>query len=282
MTDITLVTCAHLPEPDPDAAPLSAALEAAGLSHRWVAWDDSSVDWSTSPLTVIRSTWNYYSDPAGFEAWLDTTAAVTTVLNPPSLVKWNLHKAYLAALIGAGVPVTPTVYLPAGVSLDLTDLCAEKGWAHVVVKPAISAGSHETHFGAPAELLEVARRLGPTTDLMVQPFIESVNTYGERSLIWIDGELTHCVLKRPRFSGEDESVLGPHPIAPEEAEVAEMALAAIPVALGQPRYARIDLVRNDADAPMVAELELIEPSLFFDLGGEQALDRYVEMLRAAL
>lgn len=281
--DVTLVRCARLPEPDPDATPLSAALDAAGVSHRWAAWDDPTVDWSASPLTVLRATWNYFTALERFRSWLHRVDAASRLLNPRPLVEWNLHKGYLASLIGAGVPVTPTVYLPQGVQQDLEPLCADKGWARIVVKPAVSAGSYETHFGAPADLRDAARDLNARMDVMVQPFVESVGTYGERSLVWIDGELTHAVLKQPRFTGQVESVTGPHPITPEERAVAQAALAAIPADRGAPMYARVDLVRDAGGAPMVAELELIEPSLFFDLSGEGApLDRFVAALQRAL
>ena len=42
--------------------------------------------------------------------------------------------------------------------------------------------------------------------------------------------------------------------------VAAAAFAAIP--FEAPAYARIDLIRDDANAPVVLELELTEPSLF--------------------
>jgi hypothetical protein len=43
--------------------------------------------------------------------------------------------------------------------------------------------------------------------------------------------------------------------------VARRALAAVPLAA--PLYARVDLIRDRGGAPLLLELELIEPSLFF-------------------
>jgi hypothetical protein len=111
-------------------------------------------------------------------------------------------------------------------------------------------------------------------DALVQPYQASVAEYGERALVWIDGEFTHAVRKSPRFVGDPERVSPAVPIAPDEAELAHAALAAASDRGGALLYARVDVVRDEAGAPRVMEVELIEPSLFF-LKAPHALDRYV-------
>jgi len=101
--------------------------------------------------------------------------------------------------------------------------------------------------------------------------VPSVEDHGERSLIWIDGELTHAMRKSPRFSGQDEAVSGPHPIDDAERALAEAVLA--PLA-AQILYGRVDVARDERGAPMVMEVELIEPSLFL-LQHPPARDRLV-------
>ena len=80
-----------------------------------------------------------------------------------------------------------------------------------------------------------------------------------------------AVRKTPRFSGDAEHITGPFPIADDERTVAAAALA--PWA-DRILYGRVDLARDGAGRPMVMELELIEPSLFFDLH-RPSLDRLV-------
>ncbi|HEX3475873.1 MAG TPA: hypothetical protein VHT91_12695, partial [Kofleriaceae bacterium] len=113
-----------------------------------------------------------------------------------------------------------------------------------------------------------ARRPGPALRA-------SVEGHGERALVWIDGELSHAVRKRPRFTGDDEQVDGPVEIADDERAVAEAALA--PVA-GRILYGRVDVARDAAGQPMVMELELIEPSLYLTRC-PRALDRFVAAIR---
>jgi hypothetical protein len=113
---------------------------------------------------------------------------------------------------------------------------------------------------------------------LVQPYLPGVKGYGERSLVFVDGELTHAVRKAPRFGGQDESVSAALPISASERALALRAVAAAPGAL---LYARADVAPGPDGAPVLMELELIEPSLFFDRS-RAALDRFVAAVLARL
>jgi hypothetical protein len=113
---------------------------------------------------------------------------------------------------------------------------------------------------------------------MVQPYMRSVEGYGERSVIWIDGQLTHAVRKSPRLGDAQEHVSEALPISHRERELAEAVVADIPHAL---LYARIDLIRDDEDSPLLAELELVEPSLFLKQS-PAALRLFVDAVAARL
>ena len=63
--------------------------------------------------------------------------------------------------------------------------------------------------------------------MLVQRYLPSVEDYGERALIWIDGELTHAVRKTPRFDGDDESVSDAVPISAPEAALAHRAIESV-------------------------------------------------------
>jgi hypothetical protein len=91
--------------------------------------------------------------------------------------------------------------------------------------------------------------------------------------VWIDGEITHAVRKSPRLSGGEEVISPAMPIADEERALAMRVLSSgcIP---GELLYARIDMVRDAENRPMLSEVELIEPSLFFR-ESPRALERFV-------
>jgi hypothetical protein len=106
-----------------------------------------------------------------------------------------------------------------------------------------------------------------------------VEGHGERALVWIDGELTHAVRKSPRFEGQDETVSSEAmEISSAEAALALRTLGAVD---GPLLYARVDVALGPDGEPVVMELELVEPSLFFPQCGH-ALERFVAGIRRRL
>ncbi len=282
--DVVLASCLDLPEPDLDAAPLLAALRSAGVQASVRGWDDPEARWADARLVVLRSTWNYPEHAAAFAAWIEEVGSCTTLLNGPEVVRWNLHKRYLVELSGAGVPTTPTVVLERGSTESLAAVQARRGWDDVVVKPAISAASFRTLRVGPGDQLAGQSHLADLLverDVLVQPYLSSVEGHGERALVWIDGQLTHAIRKTPRWDGEDESVsTAAVPISPAEEALAHAAVA-VAKQRGDLLYARIDMAPGPQGHPVVMELELIEPSLFFPQG-PHGLQRYVAAVVARL
>lgn len=290
--DVALATCAVLPEPDADMEPLLEAVRDAGLRVEPLAWDALNADFASARLTVLRSTWNYPEHPAEFLAWVQRVARVTTLCNPPEVVRWNAHKSYLLDLQARGVPVVPTRVVRRGDVVHLADVMTEHGWRDardVVVKPAVSAGSRDTLRVRPGDVERGEahlRALAAREDVLVQPYLPSVEGHGERAIVCIDGAPTHAVRKSPRFFGDAESVSAAVPIAPDEAALAHRAIAAAVAAVPAAGvstddvpllYARVDVARGDDGAPVLMELELIEPSLFF-AQSPRALAQYVAAL----
>jgi hypothetical protein len=246
---VAFVTCRHLPEPDHDAQPLKKAAAARGWHVAEPAWDDPDTDWSAFDLAVIRSTWNYPEALDEFLAWLALASSQTKLLNPVKTVRQNVHKGYLLGLEMAGVPIVPTELLYAGDPLPSVPK------RDMVIKPAVSAGSWQTHRvrageSWPSDL--------PPEDLLLQPYLPSVESGGEVSVIVIDGQPTHAVSKAPRFHGDDEDVRSTA-LTPALVAITEQAVATLDET---PLYARVDVMK-DGDRWLLSELELIEPSLFF-------------------
>jgi glutathione synthase/RimK-type ligase-like ATP-grasp enzyme len=281
MLDVALATCVNLPEPDADLEPLLGALRGAGIEAAPLAWDDPGADFGAARMTVLRSTWNYSEHPEAFRAWIDRTAALTSLWNPAEVVRWNAHKSYLLDLQARGVPVVPTHLARRGDPSQLSDVMADKGWSDVVVKPAVSGGSRATiRVGAGERERGEAhfRTLVGKEDVLVQPYQPSVEGHGERAIVTVERVPTHAVRKSPRFLGDPESVSQAVPIEDDERELVALALAAVPHPL---LYARVDVARDAGGRPQVMELELIEPSLFFPKS-PRALDAYVAAVQRRL
>ncbi len=271
---IGIVTCKVLPEPDPDAQPLDKALRARDHEPVMLPWDDASVSCDGLDVIVIRSPWNYFTAPTDFLVWMLEADECAPVINSPDVVKWNHHKLYLLELEAAGVPTVPTRLLRMRDRKRILDAIASFG--DVVIKPAIGAGSFRAKKFAKGDsesALSHAIAILRDNHVLVQPYVAGFKDPGERSLVWIDGEWTHAVRKRPRFEGQDESVDASEPPTPQELEIAEAAIRAVPYKI---HYARADLIETEA-GPVLSELELMEPSLFFNHSA-LALERFVAVI----
>jgi hypothetical protein len=271
---VAIASCSAPPEPDPDEALLLEALGRAGLSATVLAWDDERARFAEQDLVVVRSTWNYYERASDFVAWANRTGEATRLLNPSSVIAWNARKTYLAALEKRGVEIVPTEFVQTGETRQVEDILRARGWEEIVIKPVVSAGSFRTERFTRASLpaaQDFLRALVTDRDAMVQRWMPSVETYGERSLVWIDGAITHAIRKTPRFSRGSEQVSGEVEIAADERAFAERALAPFAAEL---LYARVDMVRDAEGTLRIMELELIEPSLFL-LQSQRALERLV-------
>ena len=253
---------------NPEFLALKPELAAYGLSAALVAWDDPVVDWSAFRLCVIRATWDYHLRLPEFLAWAERVAAQTALWNPLDLVRWNTHKGYLRDLERQGVAIVPTIWAPRGTSLDLAALLAERGWTRAVVKPAVSASAYATQLVTSATLVEGQAHLDALLaerDMMIQPFLTSVTTTGERSLVYFDGALSHTFLRSPALGKGGATDAG---LIANDEEEAAFAGRVMQTVTSETLYARVDIARDDAGDLRLMELELVEPWLGLELAPE--------------
>ncbi len=260
MTRVALLRCDPLPEPDPDEIPLTEAFARLGAHAESVPWRHAG-DLSLFDAVVVRATWDYHLAPDAFAELLGRAARDSVLVNPLSVCLGNLHKRYL---LDMPVPVVPTVCVERGEARDVAAL----GWDEVVIKPAVSCGSWKTRRMAASDPGAQAffDELVGERDVLVQPVMAEFDVPGERSLIWIDGAVTHGANKRPRFDGESESTTPHLAITPAERAFAQAAVDALPE---RPAFARVDVIETP-DGLMLSELEALEPSLFFRFSPEAA------------
>jgi hypothetical protein len=268
---VLLTTCAALPDGDEDAPVLNAALADRGIDARWSVWTDPDVDWGAG-LTVLRSTWDYTGHRDAFLAWVDR---LPRVANDPAAVHWNSDKVYLRDLGTAGIPTVATTFAAPGATPAL--LAQE-----IVVKPSVGAGSRGVGRFTPERADEAHRHAAALhtagRTVLVQPYLDAVDTAGETALVYIDGRFSHAVRKGPMLP---EGIA--HPVqgwelyieerieertpSPDELQVGEAVLAAVRDRFGAGQlYARVDLLPSP-DGPVLVELELTEPSLFLQHAG---------------
>lgn len=271
---VALATCSRLPDLDDETRLLIPALATYGIHATPQLWDAPDVDWTVFDLTVVRSTWDYTEKLEAFLAWAER---VPRLWNPYPVLAWNTDKRYLEDLRARGVDVVPTRWLSPGDDF----VAAEAGV--LVIKPAVSAGSRDSgryDLSKPQErelaVKHVARLQAAGRVTMVQPYLSAIDEEGETSMVYLGGAYGHAVRKAPALTGPDaddrpwdpDEPRGPALEAveptPAQIDLAERALAAIPERSGELLYARVDMVTGPDGRPLLMELELTEPSLFFE------------------
>jgi glutathione synthase/RimK-type ligase-like ATP-grasp enzyme len=283
--DVLLATCAAMPGLYADDRYLLEALSQRGLSVTPAVWEDPHALWEECGLCIIRSTWDYSYRRDQYLAWTERVARTTHLWNPPSVVRWNTHKRYLAELADANVVTVPTVCLSAGTDVRLEELLRGRGWSDVVIKAAVAqTGRYAVRIRAEETARGQAHldRLLPHEDMLVQPWVPAA-AEGETSLVFIDGEFTHAVKKRAAggeflVHHDYGGTVRPTRPRPAQLELAERALAGVSERL---RYGRVDLVADRNGDPMLMELELVEPELFFRYS-QAAVERLVNAIERDL
>jgi glutathione synthase/RimK-type ligase-like ATP-grasp enzyme len=247
-----------------------AAFAEQGVEVESVIWSDPDVDWNRFDLALIRSTWDYIDNRDHFLSVLATIVqSGCRLANPLEVVRWNSDKSYLFDLTEWDVPVVPT-WAASGADLaTLEKVFAGRSWQRAVLKPRVGAGAASVTLVPVEEVIDTVSRLAeqqPEQQFLVQPLIESVLTEGEWSFIYLDGELSHALLKKP--AAGDYRAHGVYGGSVEAAKPRRDDLLQVEEMLGRlpfdPLYARFDLVRYEARLAIM-ELELIEPILYFNL-----------------
>ena len=267
MPSCAFLTIADLGDFVSDDELAAALLRERGWRVDFWPWDQAA-DWSLYDLVVIRTTWDYHERPQQF---LTVLAAIedsgTPLVNPLSLVRWNLDKHYLGDLQSQGVPIVPTRYarrLAAREELEAHFQCFNTD--ELILKPPVNVNAFHTYRVPRADLAvllpDLAAEFGERP-YMAQPFMPAILSEGEFSLVYINGQFSHAILKTPAagdFRVQEEHGGLITAVAAEQGlrSAGRRALDALPAA---PLYARVDLVRSD-NAFLVMELELIEPSLY--------------------
>jgi len=276
VSSIAIATCEG-ENVDVDSPILLAALQNAGLDAALCIWDDSSVDWDRFDLTVLRSTWDYAPRRDEFLSWARN---IPRLVNPYEVITYSTDKHYLADIAAKGHRIVASEFCDVG-STPIFPA------GDFVVKPSVGAGSIDAdrYSSSDHEIARhhVARLHAAGRDVLIQPYIDSVDEIGERALVYIDGAFSHAMTKGAMLNVTqlDRNAL----FRREQMETAVGEPDALSVADGVLKdlgfdnllYARVDLVKTE-DGWAVMELELVEPSLFLSFH-QPAAERLAQAIK---
>jgi len=289
---IALVTAVAARDVDEDLLPLESSLREAGADVTIAEWDRPH-DWSRFDIALLRSTWDYPQRLAEFFDWAEAVSQQAKLLNPLPVAKWSSDKHYLGELAKSGVPTVLTKFVEPHQHPEqqITGLLSQPDVHEFVVKPAVGAGSRDAQRFGREEKEDAARHaqrmLNEKRGVLLQPYLSRVDEFGETALVYFEGEFSHAIRKGPLLKRREapttelfakEAITARMPDA-AELSVGARALQALP--FETPLYARVDLIRDQDGEPVVLELELVEPSLFFPFEVRSA-DRFAAAVLRAL
>jgi glutathione synthase/RimK-type ligase-like ATP-grasp enzyme len=264
---VVFATCEQQPLMTADDQVLEKALRQRGVEVSAIPWTEidpfSVVD---APPVLLRSTWDYHRKPTLFRSWLDAFAGSGRAMwNPPAVARANVDKIYLKTLEDAGIAIPKTRWIDRADSALIASVMREERWDRAVLKPRIAATAYGTFLiDEDTQLDEDSFAPARSSGALLQEVIPEVKERGEISIVYVAGEFSHAVIKRAKdgefrvqkdFGGRVE-VLTPSPAV---GAFADRVRATVP---HECLYARIDVV-DTRRGPLLMELELIEPELYF-------------------
>lgn len=272
MTEVAILT----PDPADDAyaalwqtvlARLQGALAGEGIvavPTPWTAHVDDAGGLRGFAHVLPLLTWGYHLHPERWaRACATWEAAGVSISNPARVLGWNADKRYLGELAARGVAIPHTVFVDRIAQADIDAAFDATGADALIAKPAVSGGAWRT-VHVPRGHAFAGDGL-PDVPMLLQPYLPTIASEGETSLLYFGGRLSHIVNKRPpagefrvqeQFGGDYTRV----DVPPEGARaLAGSVLAAIDAPL---LYARIDTVPDIEGRWVLMEAELIEPDFY--------------------
>lgn len=252
-------------------------LNTLGWSVENIPWQRKDIDWNNFNAVIVRSTWDYQSDPDKFLEVLNRIDKSSARLeNSLSILKWNMNKNYLRDLENKGIKIVDTIWEKSFRPEKTDDYFSKLKTEEIIIKPNISGNADNTfrikRSGIHLFFSEL-KEIFDNREFMVQPFNNNIITEGEYSLFYFGGKYSHSILKTPkendfRVQEEHGGIINSVEPLPEQITLAESILAKIKPL---PLYSRIDFVRTADNNFALMELELIEPSLYFNMNEESPI-----------
>lgn len=247
---------------------LFVALEKEGLKVCRTYWDNPNFDWSTTKYIIFRTTWDYFDRFDEFSTWLEKVNRLTTLINPKSLIYWNIDKHYLQDLEKLGVRIPPTLFIEKGDNSSLKETIEKTNWTEFILKPAISGAARHTYRINRNELSDYEAQFSAliaNESMLIQEYQKQITTKGEIAFMIFGGKFSHAILKTAKpgdFRVQDDfggtiSSFEPNENEIRFAEDIVSKLSPIPI------YARVDVIWDNNDDLCIGEIELIEPELWF-------------------
>ncbi|EAH8791963.1 hypothetical protein ACUWFQ_001934 [Campylobacter jejuni] len=271
---LIIATCKAYKEGNEVLKKLKAKLENLHYQCELKAWQEIRVrHLAQNTLILPLAVWDYSLEYANFLHFLnELERAKISILNPSEILKMNADKSYLKILEEANLPIIDSIIFKQNEEFDLSLIPFQKA----VIKPLVGQSGYKVRF--------LEQKI-PTKEefphgALIQPFIENVEELGEFCFIFFGGKFNYAIHRQTQKDWRANSNYGVKiaPLKnPSKAHI-DLALKALKALKSSNLlYARVDLLPQKNGNVLINEVELIEPSLYFDFH-ENALEIFIKNL----
>ncbi|ENM9336320.1 hypothetical protein AB8528_001174 [Campylobacter upsaliensis] len=271
---LIIATCKAYKEGNEALKKLKAKLENLHYQCELKAWQEIRVrHLAQNTLILPLAVWDYSLEYANFLHFLnELERAKIPILNPSEILKMNADKSYLKILEEANLPIIDSIIFKQNEDFNFSQIPFQKA----VIKPLVGQSGYKVRF---------LEQKMPTKEefphgALIQPFIESVEELGEFCFIFFGGKFNYAIHRQTQKDWRANSNYGVKiaPLKnPSKAHI-DLALKALKALKSSNLlYARVDLLPQKNGKALINEVELIEPSLYFDFH-ENALEQFIKNL----
>ncbi len=271
---LIIATCKAYKEGNEALKKLKAKLENLHYQCELKAWQEIRVrHLAQNTLILPLAVWDYSLEYANFLHFLnELERAKISILNPSEILKMNADKSYLKILEEANLPIIDSIIFKQNEDFNFSQIPFQKA----VIKPLVGQSGYKVRF--------LEQKI-PTKEefphgALIQPFIESVEELGEFCFIFFGGKFNYAIHRQTQKDWRANSNYGVKiaPLKnPSKAHI-DLALKALKALKSSNLlYARVDLLPQKNGKALINEVELIEPSLYFDFH-ENTLEIFIKNL----
>ncbi|EPF0814410.1 ATP-grasp domain-containing protein [Campylobacter upsaliensis] len=271
---LIIATCKAYKEGNEALKKLKAKLENLHYQCELKAWQEIRVRHLAQNTPILPlAVWDYSLEYANFLHFLnELERAKISILNPSEILKMNADKSYLKILEEANLPIIDSIIFKQNEDFNFSQIPFQKA----VIKPLVGQSGYKVRF--------LEQKI-PTKEefphgALIQPFIESVEELGEFCFIFFGGKFNYAIHRQTQKDWRANSNYGVKiaPLKnPSKAHI-DLALKALKALKSSNLlYARVDLLPQKNGKALINEVELIEPSLYFDFH-ENALEQFIKNL----
>lgn len=271
--DFIILACKEFLQGNAALQELCANLKKRGHKAEFALWRELNLANLSANATLLPlAVWDYSLHYDEFMRFLNEIERLNlSVFNPLPLLRWNLSKFYLKELENLGFDIVPSIFIrpnePYKEHLNK--------WQNPIIKPLVGQSGNGVRRLNQKLISQDEREKG----FIIQQFIPEICENGELCLIFFNAHFQYAIRRivaKNDFRANSQfgaSIQKCEFVEKQCLDIAQRVLAHLPQ---KPLYARVDFITHQGKA-LLNELELIEPSLYFDYE-QNAIANFCELL----